>query len=233
MPRKARLIIANSPHHILQRGHNRQIVFRDDEDFEFYANNIRSLKLVHKLKLYAYCLMPNHIHIIVDPVNEVSNISAFMKSLAIRQTRFFNSKYSRSGTLWESRYISSPVEAERYLLACCRYVEMNPVRSKRVNQPMEYLWSSYGERFSTYSWIDQCPCFNELDTSVDSPIEAYKIYMMTEANENETKFIQSAMCKGKIIGDASFIEKLSSKYGFKLSRRSPGRPRKIIANAMS
>jgi len=90
---------------------------------------------------HAYCLMTNHAHLIVDPGADERNLSLLMKRIAGRQTRFVNKVEKRSGTLWEGRYKSSPISTDEYLLACCRYVELNPVRAGLVGKAEDWLYA--------------------------------------------------------------------------------------------
>ena len=141
MPRIARIVIADYPHHIIQRGHNRQVVFAGDEDYLYCLENLKEWKKTFKCKVYAYCLMTNH-YLIVSPSKKAENLALLMKRVSGRQTRYVNKIERRSGTLWEGRYKSSLINEDGYLLACCRYIELNPVRAGIVNEPAEYRWSS-------------------------------------------------------------------------------------------
>jgi len=133
MPRTARVIVPYTPHHIIQRGHNRSVVFAHVADYEFYLVSLRELKVEFEVDVFAYCLMTNHIHLVLQVGDDVSAIGQLMKRLAARQTRYVNKLEGRTGTLWDSRFRSSPIDTDRYLLACCRYVELNPVRAGMVS----------------------------------------------------------------------------------------------------
>ena len=143
MPRQARVVIPNIPHHIVQRGHNRQVVFAAYEDYFYYLVNLLELKSLLACKVYSYCLMTNHVHLIIDPGKEPGNLSLLMKRVAGRQTRYVNKRQNRTGSLWDGCFKSSPVSTHEYLLLCCRYVELNPVRAGIVDSPEKYSWSSY------------------------------------------------------------------------------------------
>ncbi|MDH0650342.1 transposase, partial [Pseudomonas sp. GD03858] len=132
MPRMGRVLLPHYPHHIVQRGHNRQVVFAEDTDFQRYLTDLRDLKDAFDVKVYAYCLMTNHVHLLLAPGDSCAGLSQLMKTLAARMTRYRNRLEGRSGTLWESRYKSSIVQSDTYLLACCRYIELNPVRARLV-----------------------------------------------------------------------------------------------------
>jgi len=111
MPRQARLVLPNCPHHVIQRGHNRQVVFAGDEDYLFYLHTLHEWKTELGCKVYAYCLMTNHVHLVLDPGGAPENLGLLMKRVAGRQTRFVNKTEKRSGSLWEGRYKSSSINA--------------------------------------------------------------------------------------------------------------------------
>ena len=111
MPRTARIVVMGYPHHIIQRGHNRQIVFASDEDYQYYLDNLCEWKEKLGCKVYAYCLMTNHVHLIVDPGEDGANLARLMKRVAGRQTRYLNKLEKRTGSLWDvsSRAQSAPM----------------------------------------------------------------------------------------------------------------------------
>jgi len=141
-----RLVLANYPHHVAQRGHNRQAVFAADEDYQRYLADLHELKDAFGDKVYAYCLMTNHVHLLLAPGEAIAGLGQLMKALAARATRYRNRLEGRSGTLWENRYKSSVVQTYAYLLACSRYIELNPVRARMAAEPSDYRWSSYNSR---------------------------------------------------------------------------------------
>ena len=140
MPRMGRIVLPNYPHHVVQRGHNRQVVFAAEQDYQRYISDLRELKDVFGVKFYAYCLMTNHVHLLLAPGEAVAGLGQLMKALAARATRYRNRLEGRTGTLWESRYKSSVVESDTYLLACCHYIELNPVRARMVAEAGDYPW---------------------------------------------------------------------------------------------
>jgi len=146
MPRRRRIAVANYPHHIVQRGHNRRPVFVTDRDRHSYLDTLQEFRMELALKVYGYCLMTNHVHLIIDPGGDAANLGLLMKRLAGRHTRRINRLECRTGTSWEGRFKCSPIESDRYLLACTRYVDLNPVRAGMVARPEDYPWSSYRER---------------------------------------------------------------------------------------
>ena len=173
MPRHARVIVPGLPHHIVQRGHNRQAVFVETRDYEYYLSNLREWKIALGLEVYSYCLMTNHVHLVVHATDELSAIPQLMKRLAGRQTRFVNSVEGRGGSLWEGRYKISPVDTDAYLLSCCRYVELNPVKAQMVASPELFPWSSYPARAGlvTHDWLDEPPTLTSLGPTPEDRIQ--------------------------------------------------------------
>ncbi len=119
MPRQSRIVLPNCPHHIIQRGHNRQVVFSGDDDYLYYLENLKEWKTELGCKVFAYSLMTNHVHLVIDPGDDVDNLGLLMKRIGGRQTRYINKLEKRTGSLWEGRYKSSLIQANQYLLACC------------------------------------------------------------------------------------------------------------------
>jgi len=156
--------------------------------------------------IYACCLMTNHVHLLIEPKTK-DGIGKMMQSLGRRYVPYINSTYKRTGTLWEGRYKSSVVSKDNYLLACCRYIELNPVRAKIVKDPSQYLWSSYSFRAEGKSnkLLSEDPVYRDLG---DTPFER----QMTQ--------------KGGVIGDQDFCNRISKTLSRDITFPSRGRPRK-------
>lgn len=226
MPRMARIVVPNTPHHIVQRGHNKQVVFVSDDDYQYYLENLFEWKEQLNCKVHAWCLMTNHIHLIVNPNEDVDNLGKLMKRLAGKQTRYVNRLEKRTGSLWEGRYKSSPVETDAYLLACCRYVELNPVRAKMVEKAEDYRWSSYQEKIGIkeQKHMDIDACYLSLGDKQEQRITRYKQWVESDVSEQETKSIREAMPTGGRL----FAESIEKKLGIRLSLNKPGRPKKEV-----
>jgi putative transposase len=142
MPRRPRLQLAGVPFHVIQRGNNRSACFFADDDYSFFLDHLSLLSKKHQVAVHAYALMTNHVHLLLTPQRS-TGVSALMKQLGQRYVQYVNRVYRRSGSLWEGRLRSSMVDAENYLLACQRYIELNPVRAGMVEHPADSRWSSY------------------------------------------------------------------------------------------
>lgn len=134
MPRRARLLLPSVPLHLIQRGNNRSACFYAEEDYLFYLDNLKLQAEQHGCAVHAWCLMTNHVHLLVSP-SKPESASLMMKGLGQRFVQYINRTYDRSGTLWEGRFRSCLLQEEDYVLACYRYIEMNPVRAGMVEHP--------------------------------------------------------------------------------------------------
>jgi putative transposase len=134
MARSPRITIPAYPHHIIQRGNNRAATFFADDDYCFFLECLRRAKIKCRCRIYAYVLMTNHFHLLVEPA-EIGDLGRFMQSVGRRYVRYINETYGRSGTLWEGRFKSAAVSRDQYLIACSRYIELNPLRAGIVEHP--------------------------------------------------------------------------------------------------
>jgi putative transposase len=228
MPRTGRVILPNHPHHVVQRGHNRQVVFAAPADFEHYLSDLRELKDAFGVSVYAYCLMTNHVHLLLAP-DDTSSLGKLMKALAARMTRYRNKLEGRSGTLWESRYKSSLVQSDTYLLACSRYIELNPVRAHIVAQAEDYPWSSYRSRLQDPvepNWLDIDPCFTALGSNDHIRRIRYKEFIAQATTSGELDLIRGALQRGQLTGTSHFIDEIEHITGLRITGRRQGRPAK-------
>ena len=225
MPRLGRTILPDYPHHIVQRGHNRQVVLAETQDFERYLATLAEFKDVYGVKVYAYCLMTNHVHLLVAP-ETTAGLGRLMKRLAGRQTRYHNTLEGRSGTLWESRYKSSPVDTDDYLLACARYIDLNPLRAKLVVAPEQYRWSSCRHRLGLEAceWLDTDPCYLALGVTESQRQERYRQFLHAAVPQGEWILIRTAVQRGQLTGRPAFIDKVEEILGKRIEHRSRGRP---------
>src|SRR5688572_11918489 len=142
MPRRARIMLPGIAVHAIQRGNNQAECFFDQDDREFYLFHLARLLPRAECRLHAYCLMSNHVHLLVTPA-QAEGCGVLMKNIGQLYTQYVNKRYGRSGHLWQARFRSSLVQSEDYVLACYRYIELNPVRAGLARRPDEYPWSSY------------------------------------------------------------------------------------------
>lgn len=228
MPRKLRTLLRGYPHHIVQRGHDRNPVFNNDRDYLYYLANLNELRAKFDVCVYGFCLMTNHVHLLVEPINAGESLSKLMKTLAGRQTRRVNRLKGRSGTLWEGRFKCSIVDNTAYLLACMRYIDLNPVRAGMVAHPADYPWSSYRlvAGYEPNAWITLHPALHVSGNTEAARRKAYEDYVADGCNEAEIELIRSAVNRNQLTGDERFRTKISRRIGRKMESRGPGRPRK-------
>ena len=142
---RTRLVLDNCCYHITTRGNQRQKVFIRDEDYEKYLEKLKKYKRKYHFRLYGYCLMPNHIHLIGE-IDNKENLAKFMQGINRAYTAYFNKTYRKVGHLWQGRFNSKIITKDEYLITSINYIELNPVRANMVKTPQEYRWSSYRER---------------------------------------------------------------------------------------
>ncbi len=228
MPRSARIVIPGFPHHVIQRGHNRQTVFAEECDYHYYLDNLAEWKTALNCKVYAFCLMTNHVHLVIDPGADPENLGKLMKRVAGRQTRFVNCQEGRSGSLWEGRFKSSPIDSDTYLLACCRYVEMNPVVAGICDDPADYPWSSCRSKLAgkEFDWLDYDPLYLSLAATDGERTRRYRAFLSDAATEQERETIRLAIQRGQLTGGRRFVDEVEKKLNLRIELRGQGRPRK-------
>jgi putative transposase len=228
LPRRARIAFSGYPHHIVQRGHRRDAVFFSDSDRFDYLATLQECRLELSIALYAYCLMTNHVHLVVNPREDPRRLSLLMKRLAGRHSRRLNRLHGWSGSLWEGRFHCSPIETDRYLLACGRYVDQNPLRARLVRKPDDFEWSSYRARAGLVEcdWLDADPALADLAPTPERRFEFYRSFVGSPATEQELRLIRGALQRNQLTGSQCFSEAISNEFGIEVSAKLQGRPRK-------
>lgn len=222
MPRVARIYTEEGIFHILTRGNNKQRVFKDEHDFQAYKEMLKNLKGEQPFRLYHYCPMGNHIHMIIE-TNKKTELSRLMKRLNLLYYSHYKKKYDYTGHFWQDRFKSLLIAKDEYLLACALYIERNPVRAKIVSSAERYPHSSY----NYYSYgkkddlIDRDPCYNDLGRSDAERQQAYRKLML-----DKEKDITSATFNQLFLGTEKFIKRMEDKFKVNNIRDERGRPRK-------
>lgn len=148
MPRPPRIRLPNITFHVVHRGNNKAPTFYAPQDYALYLMLLEAAARRYETQVHAYVLMTNHVHLLVTS-SLADGVSRTMQYTAGRYAAAVNVHLGRSGTLWEGRFRSSPIDTDRYLLACYRYIELNPVRAGMVKRPQDYPWSSIGVNCGT------------------------------------------------------------------------------------
>lgn len=214
MARMARVVAVGEPHHVIQRGNRRQNVFFKDEDKQEYLNILKLQSKLFDLEVWAYCLMDNHVHLIVVPRQEDSLTKAIGETHQL-YTRMINFRERWRGYLWQGRFKSVPLD-EKYLYAAVRYVERNPVRAKIVKKAEDYLWSS--AKVHVYNEKDSLLSKFHLIEEIDNWSE----YLKGQEGQEELKRIRVQTQSGRPLGPIDYLRKLEKHLGRELIKRKPG-----------
>lgn len=222
MPRSGRFMPVDAALHVMCRGNNRQIIFHHDSDKMYYWRLINELKDENRVVIFNYCIMNNHVHLIVW-VASASRLSRFMKQLNLSYFSYYKKTYGYCGHIMQGRYKSNIIETSTYLLHCGKYVELNPVRAGIVGLPEEYAFSSY--RYYAYgrpdAVISDNPCFFGLAGHINERRERYVEFAVDSSIINSDKLVEQ-----DFIGSQDFISKLRQDFGIKDIISKGGRPRK-------
>lgn len=216
MPRIARIIVENYPHHVTQRGTNRSEIFSDNSDRRLFLANLKELSTRFSVKIWAYCLMQNHFHLLLVPVN-TDGMSRFIHGLTFKYAQHFNKKYGRTGRLWENRFFSCPVDKDSYLWSVTKYIENNPVRAKLVEKAEEWVWSSARAHINNEKnlFLDASDWLTEKERS------DYINFCRKDAPCNN---IRKSTSSGRPFGNERFIEEIGRKINRDLTPGKAGRP---------
>ncbi len=227
MARQPRFNIADVTQHVIQRGNNRQPIFFADADYARYREILATAAKRHACAVHAYVLMPNHVHLLVTPRRPAS-VAKLMQSLGGRYVRYVNQTHGRTGTLWEGRYRSSLVDGERYLLACLRYIELNPVRAMIVSNPADYRWSSHRHhaRGEADALITEHPLYDALGPTPEARRAAYRALFETALDEGLLSSIRNALNQGRAVAGPLFLADMESRLQRSLAPAGRGRPRR-------
>lgn len=220
MPRIARAVGAGYPHHLIQRGNNREKIFHDKNDRKQYLSLLKKYSVKWNSPVLVYCLMSNHVHILVRPASNES-LYKMMQGVTLCYTQYINRKYHRTGRLWESRYHSCIVEEERYLWAVSRYIEQNPVRARMVKKAEEYFYSSAQAHINgTADDVLGESLFSEKER------KEYIQLLSEKMPVKEIDNVRDQTRMGRPLGGESFVRTVERSLNRSFGSRTRGRPRK-------
>jgi putative transposase len=233
MARLPRLTLAGYPHHIIQRGNNRQVIFADPQDFATMQALLAENAQKFAVAIHAYVLMNNHFHLLATPATAEA-LPLMMQAVGRSYVRYFNQRHGRSGTLWEGRYRSTLIETERYLLACMVYIDLNPVRAGMVAQPGVWPWSSHphylGQRIDKL--VTPHALYWALGNTPFAREAAYAALVQAGIGNAEQVALTDAALRGWALGDADFVAELQKKSARRVTKAKPGRPAAVLQTAM-
>ena len=225
MPRRARLAMGGIPWNIIQRGNNRSACFFNDVDYHRYLTTLFDQSRAWDCEIHAYVLMTNHVHLLLTP-KEAEGPGLLMKHLGQRYVQYINRTYRRSGTLWEGRFKSTLVQSSQYILACYRYIELNPVRAGMVDHPGEYRWSSYGSNGQGLNGYELEPHeeYLALGTTREARFRCYRDLFKAEVESKLIDEIRISTNSNYALGSARFRDEIEEALGQRAKPRKRGRP---------
>jgi putative transposase len=223
--RLPRLTVPGYPHHLIQRGNNRQTVFTDPTDYRRMLEYLGECAPRYGVAIHAYVLMSNHFHLLATP-QDGSGLSSMMQSLGRRYVRIFNERHKRSGTLWEGRYKATVIDSERYLIACMAYIELNPVRAGMAPHAADYPWSSYAHQTGIRHdpLITPHSLYWALGNTPFSREAAYRQVVESGLGKEQIDDFTQAALKGWALGGEDFALELQEQTGRRAAKQKPGRP---------
>lgn len=227
MPRPPRISVPNTTFHVVQRGNNQARTFFEEQDYALYLALLEYACRRYQTQVHAYVLMTNHVHLLVTS-SLPEGVSRTMQYVAGRYVAKLNRRLGRTGTLWGGRFRSSPIDTDRYLLACYRYIELNPVRAGIVRSPDAYRWSSYRANATeaATSLISAHPVLFSLGKTPLERALRYRELLRQPLPADTLRLIRQRLKDGLPIGDAGFRKDLETSLRRPLVKPKRGRPAK-------
>lgn len=225
MARLSRLTLPGHPHHVIQRGNNRQSIFASTDDYQTMLDLLDENARKFSVAIHAYVLMGNHFHLLVTP-DTADGLPQMMQAVGRRYVRYFNDRQKRTGTLWEGRYKSTLIQTERYLLACMAYIDLNPVRANMVSQAKDYPWSSHAHYvgMQTDKLLTPHALVWALGNTPFAREAAYAELVQAGVSAGQQKALTDSALRGWALGGPEFVENLQKKTTRRVSKGTAGRP---------
>lgn len=225
MARLPRLSVPGYPHHIIQRGNNRQPIFSSAADYQMLLGLLDENARKFGVALHAYVLMSNHFHLLATPAS-ADGLPHMMQAMGRRYVRYFNDSQGRSGTLWEGRYRSTLIETEHYLLPCMVYLDLNPVRAGLVKDAASYPWSSHGHYagLRTDKLVTPHPLFWALGNTPFSREAAYVELVRNGITPEQQDALTRSVLSGWALGGEGFVADLQKQTARRVKKIPAGRP---------
>ncbi|MDB5874867.1 MAG: transposase [Ramlibacter sp.] len=225
MARLPRLTVPGYPHHIIQRGNNRQAIFAGHADYETLLKMLEEHAAQAGVAIHGYVLMSNHFHLLATP-ETTQGIPEMMQALGRRYVRHFNQRQARTGTLWEGRYKSTLIQAERYLLACMAYIDLNPVRAGLAGDPAEYFWSSHAHYIGRRNdrLVTPHALYWELGNTPFARDAAYAQLVRSGISPQQQQALTDSALRGWALGEPDYVADLQRRTARRVSKGRAGRP---------
>jgi putative transposase len=225
MARLPRLTLPGYPHHIIQRGNNRQAIFTTAADHQYLLALLDENAKKFAVDVHAYVLMTNHFHLLATPQTD-TGLPQMMQAVGRSYVRYFNDLQARTGSLWEGRYRSTLIQTDRYLLACMAYIDLNPVRAGMVADARDYPWSSYGFYVGARSdkLITPHALFWDLANTPFGREVAYADLVRAGISPDQQSALTKSALAGWALGEPDFVADLQRRTQRRVNKAKPGRP---------
>ncbi len=225
MARLPRLTLPHYPHHVIQRGNNRQAIFASNADYLTLLDLLSQSASKFEVVIHAYVLMSNHFHLLATP-GSTDGLPQLMQAVGRSYVRYFNAAQQRTGTLWEGRYKSTLIQSDRYLLSCMAYIDLNPVRAGLVAQAGDYPWSSFGHYVGQRheKLITPHGLVWELGNTPFAREVAYAEMVQAGISAGQQKVLTDSVIKGWALGDPDFVADLQKRTARRVVKGTAGRP---------
>jgi putative transposase len=225
MARLPRLTVPGYPHHVIQRGTNRQRIVVDDLDRQHLLDLFQQHAHAFGVAVHAYVIMDNHFHLLATP-DTAQSLPRMMQAVGRSYVRYFNLRHKRTGALWEGRYRSNLIESECYLLTCMVYIDLNPVRAGMVGDPKDYRWSSHRHHIGLASdkLVKQHALYWALGDTPFGREAAYVRLVQSGLSAKDREDLTHSAMKGWALGSAIFIDKLNFDAPRRVHKNKSGRP---------
>lgn len=230
MARLPRLTLPGYPHHIIQRGNNRQAIFATTADYQALLGLIDVHAKKFGVDVHAYVLMSNHFHLLATPQTD-TGLPQMMQAVGRSYVRYFNDLQGRTGTLWEGRYRSTLIQTERYLLACMAYIDLNPVRAGLVTEAVDYPWSSHGLYVGVRQdkLIAPHPLYWGLANTPFGREAAYADLVRAGISADQQAALTRSTLAGWALGEDDFVADLQKRTIRRVNKSKAGRPQNKVS----
>lgn len=227
MPRRPRIDVPGVPQHLIVRGNNRALLFRDDADRQIFMTFLGQALDTCACDLHAYVLMPNHVHLLATG-HLPGELSELMQRVGRKFARVMNIRWHRTGTLFEGRFRSSLVDSEAYLLTCMRYIELNPVRAGIVRNPGDFFWSSYHDNAGGSPSRPVVPhdLYRRLGAGPRQRAAEYVRLVAAGIREEDLSRIRESAAKCRALGSEAFCKEIGVQLARPVAPQPRGRPGK-------
>lgn len=227
MPRPLRPIDDRLVYHVINRGNNRAPVFFNDDDYAAFLEAMGDLKRRRPFECYGYCLMPNHVHLLIRPLE--TPISRIMQSLLVSHTLRYHRCHHSAGHVWQGRFKSPVIQDDDHLLTVLRYIEANPLRAQMVASAGDYRWSSFAAHGLGHPdpLVDPLGAYESLAKTRPTRRRRWSAFVHQTPPDEELTALRRSVETGLPYGDPAWVEQLATRLGLDLTIRPRGRPRKL------